>query len=192
MPYLCRLAIHGVPAPSASPPWTLQRKLQALQRGPHISKGKLDRTFLLEDMYNMVHEGYWCVLPFSAVASYSNLKLSPAGIVPQRERRPRMILDYSFPPADNVNASSLPLAPHHAMQFGRAFQRLLQRIVYSNHHHGPTLLAKIDLANGYYRVPLSPLAALELTVVLPGDGDHEHLIGIPLSPCPPLPQSTST
>jgi hypothetical protein len=67
------------------------------------------------------------------------------------------------------------------MQFGRAFQRLLQRIVYSNPHHGPMLMAKIDLAYGYYRVPLSPLAALELAVVLPGDGDHEHLIGIPLS-----------
>ncbi len=30
-------------------------------------------------------------------------------------------------------------------------------------------------------MPLSPLAALELAVVLPGDGPYQHLIGIPLS-----------
>jgi hypothetical protein len=42
-------------------------------------------------------------------------------------------------------------------------------------------MAKLDLADGYYRVPLSPLAALELAVVLPGDGPYEQLIGIPLS-----------
>jgi hypothetical protein len=44
-----------------------------------------------------------------------------------------------------------------------------------------TLDGKIDLADGYYRVPLSPYASLEVAVVLPGDGDHKYLIGIPLS-----------
>ncbi len=129
----------------------------------------------------MVRDGYWCVLPFSAVAKYTNLKLSPAGVVPQRERRPRIILDYSYPPDNNVNATSLPIAPVQAMQFGKAFQRLMQRLVYCNKQFGPPLMAKLDLADGYYRVPLSPLAALELAVVLPGDGPYQHLIGIPLS-----------
>jgi hypothetical protein len=67
------------------------------------------------------------------------------------------------------------------MQFGKTLQRLLQRIAYCNKDHGPPLMAKLDLANGYYRVPLSPLTALELAVVLPGDGIHDALIGIPLS-----------
>jgi hypothetical protein len=69
----------------------------------------------------------------------------------------------------------------HAMQFGGALQRLLQRIVYCNSQHGPPWMAKLDLADGYYRVPLSPLASLTLAVVLPGDGVHTHLIGLPLS-----------
>jgi hypothetical protein len=67
------------------------------------------------------------------------------------------------------------------MQFGRAFQRFLQQLVYSNSALGPPLLAKIDLADGYYRVPLSPEAALELAVLLPGDAHSEPLVGIPLS-----------
>ncbi len=181
MPYLLRLAKHGVPAPSQSKPWSLHRILKAWHRGPHISAAKLYAPFVLEDMFNMVREGYWCVLPFSAVQHLPHLKLSPAGVVPQRERRPRIILDYSFPSDANVNADSLPIAPMHAMQFGQAFQCLLQRIVYCNRHYGPPWMAKLDLVDGYYRVPLSPRAALELAVMLPGDGIHKQLIGLPLS-----------
>ncbi len=181
IPYLHCLATHGVPAPSTATPWTFQQKQQAFQQGPHVSAAKIYASFVLEDMYQMVREGYWCVLPFAAVAAYPHLKLSPAGVVPQRERRPRIILDYSFPHDNNVNTSSLPIAPTHAMQFGTAFQCLMQHIVYCNPAFSPPLMAKLDLADGYYRVPLSPLAALELAVVLPGDGPYDRLIGIPLS-----------
>jgi hypothetical protein len=67
------------------------------------------------------------------------------------------------------------------MQFGKALPRIIQRLVYCNKAFGPPLLAKIDLADGYYRVPLSPSAALELAVVLPGDGPYNQLLGLPLS-----------
>jgi hypothetical protein len=68
------------------------------------------------------------------------------------------------------------------MQFGGALQRLLQRLVYINPTYGPPLLAKIDLADGYYHVSLSPTAALGLAVVIPTDipGDPP-LIAIPLT-----------
>jgi hypothetical protein len=66
-------------------------------------------------------------------------------------------MDYSY---NEVNQISLPLAPAHAMQFGGALQRILQRLAYANPAYGPPLLAKIDLADGYYRVPLSADAAL--------------------------------
>jgi hypothetical protein len=87
-------------------------------------------------------------------------------------------MDYSF---NHVNQFSLPLALTHAMQFGAAFHRLVQRIVYANPAYGPPLLLKVDLADGYYRIPLSPEAALELAVVLPSDGTPAPLVGIPLS-----------
>lgn len=67
------------------------------------------------------------------------------------------------------------------MQFGSALQRLLQRLAYCNPALGPPLLAKIDVADGYYRVLLSPAAALHLAVCLPPDASREPLLEIPLS-----------
>jgi hypothetical protein len=87
-------------------------------------------------------------------------------------------MDYSY---SVVNQSALPLAPTQAMQFGGALQRLLQCLAYCNPAFGPPLLAKIDLSDGYYRVPLAPQAALELAVLFPPDGPGDYLVGIPLS-----------
>jgi hypothetical protein len=75
-------------------------------------------------------------------------------------------MDYSY---DGVNQACLPHAPLAAMQFGRAMQRLLQRLVYCDRRHSPPLMAKIDLVDGYYRVPLLPTAALSLAVLIPSD-----------------------
>jgi hypothetical protein len=104
-------------------------------------------------MAEMVNMGYWTVLPFSAVQHLPHLALAPAGVVPQRERRPRPIMDYTY---NQVNQDGAPFAPYLAMQFGQALQRIVQRIVYANPAFGPVLLAKLDLADGYYRIPLSP------------------------------------
>jgi hypothetical protein len=129
-------------------------------------------------MFDMVHMGFWVVVPYSAIRLLPRLKIAPAGVVPQRDRRPRPIIDYTY---NGVNTASLDLAPKHAMQFGLALPRLLQRLAYCNPKFGPPLMAKVDLADGYYRIPLSATAALELAVVLPSDGASGPLIGIPLS-----------
>jgi hypothetical protein len=126
----------------------------------------------------MVNEHYWTVLPYHAVRHFASLKLAPAGVVPQRERRPRQIVDYSY---TDINQHTLPVAPYHAMQFGSALPRLLQRLVYSNPRHGPPLMCKIDLSDGYYRVPLTADASLQLAVILPPDQTTHNLIAIPLS-----------
>jgi len=126
----------------------------------------------------MVRMGFWTVLPYSAIRGHPHLKISPSGVVPQRDRRPRPIMDYTF---SNVNAHSVDIAPTHAMQFGAALQRLLQRLAYCNPAWGPPLLAKLDLADGYYRVPLAAEASLELAVILPSEDFREPLLGIPLS-----------
>jgi len=177
-PLLARLARHGVPAPMTSAPWTTQQQDVAATRGPHPSAQHVHSEFLLEDMYNMVRMGYWVVLPYSSLRGHPHLKLAPSGVVPQRERRPRPIMDYTY---NGVNQATLDMAPQHAMQFGYALQRLLQRLAYCNPAHGPPLMAKIDLADGYYRIPLSQDAALALAVVLPSDGLGEPLLGLPLS-----------
>jgi hypothetical protein len=59
-------------------------------------------------------------------------------------------MDYSFYGTDQ---DTLPLALMHTMQFGMTLQCLLQCIIYCDPTHGPPLMAKIDLADGYYGSP---------------------------------------
>jgi hypothetical protein len=89
-------------------------------------------------------------------------------------------MDYSF---FRTNQEGHSQAPKHAMQFGKALSRILQQLVYCDPTHGPPRLAKIDLADGYYRVPISAQAALNLAVVIPSDIPEtpSPLIAIPLS-----------
>lgn len=70
-----------------------------------------------------------------------------------------------------------------AMQFGATLQRIIQRLVYCNPSHGPPLLAKIDLADGYYCVPLSADAALGLAVIISADipNSNDFLIALHLA-----------
>jgi hypothetical protein len=89
-------------------------------------------------------------------------------------------MDYSF---TKVNQHSIPLAPD-SMQIGHTLHRLLQNIAYANPKFGPPLLCKYDLSNGYYQVRLTPEAALELAVVIPGFSPNYNLIALPL--CLPM------
>jgi hypothetical protein len=129
-------------------------------------------------MWDYIQMSFWMVVPFLAIKHLPHLKLTPAGIVPQRECRPRPIMDYTF---NEVNPNTLPITPYPSMPFGVTLPRLLQCLVNSNPSFGPPLLMKVDLADGYYRIPLAPEAALELAVVLPPDNTSTNLIGIPLS-----------
>jgi len=117
-PYLHHLNRTGIPAPSASAPWSTTHRKQVLHRGPHMSAAHLFCEFLLEDMSDMVTKTFWVVLPYSAVCHLRHLKLAPSGVVPQRDRRPRPIMDYTV---TSVNQGSLPLAPD-SMQIGSALQ----------------------------------------------------------------------
>ena len=99
----------------------------------------------------MIRKGQWILLPADLVEHMQNLRLSPIGVVPQRDRRPRTISDYSF---YFVNADTCPLAPSDAMQFGQALYRLLGKIVAADPRFGPVYLSKIDIADGFYRVRL--------------------------------------
>jgi hypothetical protein len=129
-------------------------------------------------MADYVDKRLWVVLPYQSVHFMPHLKLSPCGVVPQRERHPRTIIDYTF---SGVNAASLPLAPTESMQFGSTLKRIFQRIACANPTFGPVNMLKFDLSDGYYRVRLSPEAALEMAVIIPGDTPTTNLIAIPLS-----------
>ena len=70
----------------------------------------------------MIQKQQWVILPFDAVKDLPGLRLSPPGCIPQRDRRPRWICDYTW---SGVNPETQPIAALEAMQFGHALERIL-------------------------------------------------------------------
>ena len=127
----------------------------------------------------MVQKGQWVVLPFDfARRLLPDIRVSPPGVIPQRDRRARWIGDYSF---SGINEDTLDTAPSEAMQFGHAFSRLIREILLANPQFGPVHLAKDDLSDGFYRVELAPEDAPKLCLAFPSKpGSSDFLIAIPL------------
>eukprot|EP00980_Cylindrotheca_fusiformis_P013602 scaffold3499_cov103-Cylindrotheca_fusiformis.AAC.1 len=100
------------------------------------------------------------------------------GVVPQHERRPRPIVDYSY---SGLNAETVPLIPREAMQFGRTLERLLAHIVQSNPAYGPVHLMKLDIKDGFYRVWLRLEDIPKLGVAIPSGPEEPPLIAFPLA-----------
>ena len=128
-------------------------------------------------MADMIRKGYWIVLPYHLVRHLANLRISPMGAVPQRERRPRIIVDYSF---SSVNQEADRVAPPEAMQFGRALNRVLNRIATADPADGPVYLSKLDLSDGFYRVPLRDSDIPMLGVAFPIAPGEPPLVAFPL------------
>lgn len=161
----------------ATLPWSDDTKRRAVVRGPHRSSDG-EREFVAKEMLDFCRQGYWLVLPYSVVKDWPNLRISPLGVVPQRDRRPRLIVDYTF---SGVNLATLQLAPREAMQFGRALQRVLSKIVHADPRFGPTYMAKIDIADGFYRVWVQIDDVPKLGVALPTSPGNAPLIAFPLA-----------
>jgi hypothetical protein len=134
--------------------------------------------FLQEEMIDFVHKRFWTVLPYSLARSIPNLRLAPFGVVPQHNRRPRIICDFSF---YDQNHDTLPLAPLEAMQFGRALERFLRHLLLADPKWGPCYMIKVDLSDGFYRVGLSPHDAPKLAMLFPTPRHQPRLVAIPLT-----------
>jgi hypothetical protein len=124
----------------------------------------------------MIHNGQWVLLPAHLVVDETNLRLSPLGVVPQRDHRPRTICDYSF---FSVNLDTVPLAPQESMQFGQALHRALQQVSDADPRLGPVHLSKIDIADGFYRIGINTNDIPKLGIMFPGK-DGKQLVGFSL------------
>ena len=116
-------------------------------------------------------------LPYHVVKDLKELRQSPPGCIPQRDRRPRWIVDYRF---WGINEETLPLVALDSMEFGHALDRLLREILLTDPKYGPVLLMKLDIADGFYRMDLNIDDIPKLGVVFltkPGD---EPLVALPL------------
>jgi hypothetical protein len=91
----------------------------------------------------------WMLLPFDDVKNLPGLQLSPLGVIPQRERRPQIIIDYSY---YGLNDQTVKLCPTESMQFGKANERLWSNILRADPKFGKLHMYKIDISDGFYRV----------------------------------------
>ena len=175
--YLEKLRRHGAQAKLSGPAWSAEQLEACVARGPHKSAVE-HSEFVRDEMADFCDKGFWTVLPFNLVKDLPNLRLSPLGVVPQRDRRPRLIVDLSF---WGINDETISLAPRESMQFGRALERILYRIRHADPAYGPVYLSKYDISDGFYRIPLDLVYALSLAVVLPTEPGEPSLVAIPLS-----------
>jgi hypothetical protein len=167
---------RGAPAWTTTAPWTLEQRDQAIHQGPHKS-ALAHQAFLQDEMIAMVSRGQWMVLPYDQVRDLPRLRISPMGVVPQHDRRPRTIVDYSF---HGINDETVPLFPAESMQFGHALDRILHTIVHADPAHGPVQLIKVDIADGFYRIHVAPQDIPVLGVAFPTAPGDPPLVAFPL------------
>ena len=173
---LAHYKARGAPVKLRTQDWSRKQLLKAVERGPHQSCYQ-NLDFLQSEFVEMIHKQQWVVLPFSEVQHLPGLRLSPPGVVPQRERRPRWICDYSW---SGVNEDTLPLAALESMQFGHALDRILREILMANPAMGPVHLMKIDISDGFYRIGVNVEDIPKLGVVFPTKPGQEPLVAFPL------------
>jgi hypothetical protein len=175
-PLLNQIAHHGVPVLQRTPLWSQSKTHSAMTRGSHPST-HARLQFLREEMADMVEQHFWVVIPYKYICSHPYLRISPMGVIPQRDRRDRVIVDYSF---SNVNVDTVPIAPSESMQFGRTLDRILYKIYHAHQRYGPVYMIKIDIADGFYRLPVSSSHIPTLAVVFPHLPGEEPLVALPL------------
>jgi hypothetical protein len=176
VPILLSLRSIGAPAHQSTEPWSLAQLDAAVLRGPHKSmQDHID--FLREEFFDMVKAGQWLVLPYSAVRNLNGLRLSPSGVVPQRDRRPRPIIDYTF---SGINNATLSRAPD-SIQFGAALYHFVQRLQRADTRCGTIYLGKTDVADAFMRVwiSLSTIPALG-AILLSSYPDEDPLVAFPM------------
>ena len=173
--YLETLRSKGAAVELKDQPWSPAKLEEAAEYGSHKSCDR-DLSFVAKEMLSFADKGFFLVLKYEDAKSMPNLRLAPMGLVPQRERRDRIVVDYSYWGTNDV---SLPTAPQEAMQFGRALQRVLQRMYDADPKHGPVHLMKLDVADGFYRVWLRAEDAPSLGVMLPTMPGQPKLVAIP-------------
>ena len=168
---------RGAPVILRTAPWTPEQNAASIHRGPHRSAHE-HVDFLRSEFTEMVNRAQWIVLPYDAVKHLRNLRISPMGCVPQHDRRPRTIVDYTF---FGLNDDTLPIAPLDAMQFGNALPRLLRHVVMADPAAGPVQLIKVDISDGFYRIGVRPEDVPKLGVAFPTDPDQPQLVAFPIT-----------
>jgi hypothetical protein len=173
---LDNLRRNGASVQLSTPNWTMAQKEAELERGAHQS-ANAHITFLRGEFADMIHKKQWILPPAALAMTQEELRISTLGVPPQRDRRPRSIIDYTF---YHINEDTVVRAPPEAMQFGKALWRILAGIVQANTGLGPVYLSKVDIADGFYHIWVKAADIPKLGVLLPAEQGQERLIGFPV------------
>ena len=173
--FLSFLRTYGASAGQSTAEWSLTQRDTALHRGPHPSTCGSE-SFVRDEFADMVAAGHWLVLPYELVKFLPTLRLSPTGVVPQKARRDRIIVDYTF---SGVNQATTAEAPD-SMQFGHAFHRYLERLHRADTRHGPVYMSKTDIADAFMQIWLELQSIPTLAALLPIQTDESPLVALPM------------
>jgi hypothetical protein len=154
----------------------MAQKEAALECGPHQS-ATAHTSFLQGEFAAMIHKKQWILLPAALMMTQEELRLSPLGVLPQHEWRPRPIIYYTI---YHINEDTVVMAPPEAKKFGKALWRILAAIVHSNPRLGPVYLSKVGIADGFYWMWVKAADVPKLGVLLTAEPGQERLIGFPV------------
>ena len=107
-PLLDQMRQKVTPVKIDVPPLTPEQLTAAIVYGSHNSCNR-DPSFLRTEMRDFVEKGFWIVLPLEDAVGLNGLRLSPAGLIPQRDRRDRIFIDYNW---SGVNEATRCLSPY--------------------------------------------------------------------------------
>eukprot|EP00978_Attheya_sp_CCMP212_P032716 scaffold128989_cov79-Attheya_sp.AAC.1 len=158
----------GVPV-DCGDDWTRETLELAIAKGPHASVMTPEaRKLVLEDVVYQVDAGFSRIITWDSIKNNppSRLKISPLAVVPQVNRRGRVILDLSFPVhragakgsrklgpiiQESVNDTTVPLAPLAPVnELGKVLLRLLHFM--RQVPDGESInFSKIDFSDGFWR-----------------------------------------
>ena len=191
----------GVPV-DCGEPWTWEAIQLAVTRGPHSSALTPEaRALIADDIAYQVQAGFSEIMDWETVKQLApkNLKVSPLAVIPQVNRRGRLLLDLSFPvhyyPPNrprkrirrtdghlvqtSVNSTTTPLSPVQPVkELGRVLLRLFDFLA-AVPPHEVVHLAKIDLSDAFWRMLVAEDDKWNFAYVLPGASTDPVRLVIP-------------
>ena len=151
---------------------------RAIRYGAHSSTTK-ETTFVRKELQEQAQAGHIALFPLRAVIHLPKLWLYPLAAIPQRDRKPRLIYNFSW---SGLNKAVTQVAHKEAMRFGEALYRVIDCILNAPPELGPTFLNKVDLSDAYMRIWVRlkdiPSVALLVPKATP---EEDQLIGFHLS-----------
>lgn len=156
--------------------------MEAVQRGPHVSALTPEaRKLVLEEVMYQIDAGFSEVVLWDDVKANmpANLKISPLAVIPQTNRRGRLILDLSFGVRRSsggnkgeiiqasVNDTTTKLSPPEPIkELGQVFPRIL-KFMATTPTDDTVMFSKIDLSDGFWRMIVDSKDSWNFAYVLP-------------------------